>query len=116
MQFTIALSTLSLALVAQAQYGGYVPPSNSGPTTAAAAAAPAAPSAPASTSGQINVRAYLPYLDSYLQYLILLPQVDVYPNAQFIFNPSNISAPNGTLVTFFFPLVDPLVYLTFQCC
>jgi len=82
MHFTLALSILALPFAGYAQiYGGPLPPST--PTTAAAVVAPAAPSAPPSTSNQINV--------------------DVYPNAAFVFNPSNFTASNGTLVTFFFP-------------
>ncbi|OBZ75684.1 hypothetical protein A0H81_04578 [Grifola frondosa] len=71
------LSFLPLLAFASPQiYGGPI----AAPTSAAAVAAP---SAPPSTTGQVNV--------------------DVAAGGNFVFNPSNITAPNGTLVTFFFP-------------
>ncbi|EIM90455.1 uncharacterized protein STEHIDRAFT_145530 [Stereum hirsutum FP-91666 SS1] len=80
----LAFAVLSLLLPAYVSAQIYGPaPGGGGTTTSASAAAAPAPSAPASTAGQINV--------------------DVSPNAQFMFNPNNITAPNGTLVTFFFP-------------
>ncbi|KAF9264897.1 hypothetical protein L218DRAFT_958067 [Marasmius fiardii PR-910] len=75
-------SILRLALlpaVALAQgYGGYGG-GGSGTTTSS----PSAPSAPPNTAGHINI--------------------DVFFNNNFVFNPANISAPNGTLVTFWIP-------------
>jgi len=76
--FTILVS--SLAVVAQ-NYGG--PPAPAG-TTAATSSTPApAPSAPPSTASDINV--------------------NVAPNETFTFSPNQITAPNGTTVTFWFP-------------
>ncbi|KAF8911950.1 Cupredoxin, partial [Gymnopilus junonius] len=69
------------ALAAAQVYGPVGPPS--GTTAAAAAAAAAAPSAPPSNSSQINI--------------------DVAAGGSFVFNPSNITAAVGTLVTFYFP-------------
>ncbi|KAI8998847.1 hypothetical protein BD414DRAFT_476232 [Trametes punicea] len=79
--FSLALTFAILPLFAAAspQYDyGPVP----GPATTNVAAA-AAPSAPPSTAGQINI--------------------DVAPGGNFVFNPANVTAPNGTLITFFFP-------------
>ncbi|PPR04973.1 hypothetical protein CVT24_010431 [Panaeolus cyanescens] len=76
--FTKAFSLLLLSSLAAAQ--SYGAPPDSPP---AAAPPPVAPSAPANTPGQINI--------------------DVAPQGQFMFNPSNVTAPVGTLVTFFFP-------------
>ncbi|TFK72545.1 hypothetical protein BDN72DRAFT_315797 [Pluteus cervinus] len=94
-------TTLLTATFALAQYGA--PPA--GPASPASSAPPPpAPSAPASNSTQINV--------------------NVAPNGQFQFNPNNITAANGTLITFFFPnagiahsvtqssFADPCTYLT----
>lgn len=76
------LSLLPVLAFGNPQYYGPAPgPGSSSSSTSAAPAS--APSAPPSTTGQINV--------------------DVYPNGQFIFNPSNINATVGTLITFFFP-------------
>ncbi|KAI0060888.1 hypothetical protein BV25DRAFT_912006 [Artomyces pyxidatus] len=86
MKFVTALSAILLPIVANAQYG-YAPPSPGPSSSAVAAAGPAVPSAPPSTSSQINV--------------------DVAPGGQLMFSPNNITAPNGTLVTFFFPAMNP---------
>ncbi|KAJ3515566.1 hypothetical protein NLJ89_g1679 [Agrocybe chaxingu] len=69
-----------LPALAAAQYGGYGAPA--GPTTTAAAAV-TVPSAPPDTPGQMNI--------------------DVAFQGTFTFNPANITAPVGTLVTFYFP-------------
>ncbi|OJT14118.1 hypothetical protein TRAPUB_9229 [Trametes pubescens] len=73
-----SLALLPLLAVANPQYG-YAPPT-AGPTTQAAAAVP---SAPPSTNGQINI--------------------DVAAGGNFVFSPTNVTASNGTLITFFFP-------------
>ncbi|KAI0781164.1 hypothetical protein BD413DRAFT_620632 [Trametes elegans] len=73
--FTFAL--LPFLVAANPQYG-YGP----APAPASSAAA-AAPSAPPSTSGQINI--------------------NVAADGNFVFSPANVTASNGTLVTFFFP-------------
>ncbi|KAJ7489936.1 hypothetical protein B0H11DRAFT_2229443 [Mycena galericulata] len=77
------LSTAVVAIVfssfaAAQNYGG--PPSV--PTTTAPAAV-AIPSAPPSTTGQVNI--------------------NVAPNGNFVFSPNNVTASNGTNVTFWFP-------------
>jgi len=74
-----------LPALAAAQYG-YAPPGPSSPSSTGAAAA-AVPSAPASSSTQINV--------------------DVGAQGKFVFNPANITAAVGTLVTFYFPASVP---------
>ncbi|RDX48379.1 hypothetical protein OH76DRAFT_1352550 [Lentinus brumalis] len=74
-----SLALLPILAAASPQQYGYGPPA-SNPTTQAAAVAP---SAPASTSGQINI--------------------DVGAGGNFVFSPANVTASNGTLVTFFFP-------------
>ncbi|RPD65901.1 hypothetical protein L226DRAFT_182948 [Lentinus tigrinus ALCF2SS1-7] len=73
-----SLALLPLLAAANPQYG-YAPPA-ANPTTQAAAVAP---SAPPSTNGQINI--------------------DVGAGGNFVFSPTNVTASNGTLVTFFFP-------------
>ncbi|KAJ7470528.1 Cupredoxin [Mycena latifolia] len=78
MLFNVAVTILFSSLAA-AQYGN-PPPST--PTTTAAAAPPPVPSAPADTDGHKNV--------------------NVAPGS-FTFSPANITAPNGTSVTFWFP-------------
>jgi len=81
MIFAAALTLLSAPLFVVAQYGYG---DSGGATTTASASAPAAvPSAPANTAGNINI--------------------DVAFQGKFIFNPSNVTATNGTKVTFFFP-------------
>ncbi|KAI1790804.1 hypothetical protein LXA43DRAFT_473974 [Ganoderma leucocontextum] len=75
--FTFALLPLLAAASPNPQIYGPPPP---GPATSAPAAAP---SAPPSTQGQINI--------------------DVGAGGNFVFNPTNVTAPNGTLITFFFP-------------
>ncbi|KAF8162963.1 hypothetical protein B0H34DRAFT_693568 [Crassisporium funariophilum] len=79
--FTKTLGLFLLPALAAAQYG-YAPPANSGPTTTAAAAV-TVPSAPADSPGNMNI--------------------DVAFQSTFTFHPSNITAPVGTLVTFWFP-------------
>ncbi|KAK0228303.1 Cupredoxin [Armillaria fumosa] len=73
-------STLLFSSLASAQIYGGAPPAT---TSSAAAAAAAVPSAPADTPGQVNV--------------------DVAFNNGFVFHPANVTASNGTLVTFYFP-------------
>jgi len=69
---------LAQLAAAQYDYGG------GATTTAAGASAPApAPSAPPNTDGHINI--------------------DVAANQTFVFSPANITAPVGTLVTFYIP-------------
>lgn len=75
---TLALLPLLAAASPNPQIYGGAPPA--GPATSAPAAAP---SAPPSTQGQINI--------------------DVGAGGNFVFNPTNITASNGTLITFFFP-------------
>ncbi|KAL0947173.1 hypothetical protein HGRIS_013298 [Hohenbuehelia grisea] len=74
-----AASFLPAVVLAQYNYG---PPSGGGGGSSSSSAPAAAPSAPADTPGHLNV--------------------DVAFNG-FVFHPANISAPNGTLVTFWFP-------------
>lgn len=68
------LLSLTLAQLAVAQYGAPAPSST---------AATPAPSAPPDTAGQHNV--------------------NVFPNGNFVFDPANITAQVGDLVTFYFP-------------
>ncbi|OCH95640.1 hypothetical protein OBBRIDRAFT_788192 [Obba rivulosa] len=79
---TLVLSILPLLALASPQgiYGGGPPVAAPASTSSSAAAAA---TAPPSTNGQINV--------------------NVAFDLNFVFNPANITAPNGTLVTFFFP-------------
>ncbi|KAH8107219.1 Cupredoxin [Cristinia sonorae] len=74
----------ALALASPQYGGGYGSPSTPTSGGSSSSAAPAAaPSAPPSSSTQINV--------------------DVGAGGNFVFNPANITAAAGTLVTFFFP-------------
>ncbi|THH14322.1 hypothetical protein EW146_g5992 [Bondarzewia mesenterica] len=82
MMFTTVLTSLLLPIVVSAQVYGPAPGGGGSPATSSSASA-AVPSAPPSTSSQINV--------------------DVAAGGSFVFNPSNFTASNGTLVTFFFP-------------
>ncbi|KIK59644.1 hypothetical protein GYMLUDRAFT_44079 [Collybiopsis luxurians FD-317 M1] len=77
MIFTKLASVLALSAAVLAQYGG--PPPGSSTSSAPATA----PSAPPDTPGHMNI--------------------DVAFNNTFVFHPKNISAPVGTLVTFWFP-------------
>jgi len=79
--FTKSVAFFLLPAFAAAQYGGGPAPASGGSSTAAAAAV--APTAPANTAGQINVNVGL--------------------QGAFAFSPPNITAPVGTLVTFYFP-------------
>lgn len=77
------ISTLLLSSLVSAQiYGGGGAGTTAAATTSSAAAA-SVPSAPADTSGHVNI--------------------DVAFNNGFVFHPANVTAPNGTLVTFYFP-------------
>jgi len=77
----LVLSVLPLLALASPQgiYGG--PPVAAPAQTSSSAAAAA--TAPPSTSGQVNI--------------------NVAFQENFVFSPANVTAPNGTLVTFFFP-------------
>ncbi|CAL1704123.1 unnamed protein product [Somion occarium] len=81
--FTAAFAFLSLPLLALASPQLYGPPVGPSTPTTSEAVAASVPSAPPSTPGQINV--------------------DVGPNGSFSYNPNNITASNGTIITFFFP-------------
>ncbi|TCD66474.1 hypothetical protein EIP91_001354 [Steccherinum ochraceum] len=78
-KFAVTLSLLPLLVAGQYNY----PPPAPAPAQSSPAAAAAAPSAPASSSTQVNI--------------------DVGAGGNFIFKPANVTAANGTLVTFFFP-------------
>jgi len=82
---TVALVVSLLPTLAVAQgYGAPNPtPTSAATPTATSAAVVAIPSAPADTAGHLNV--------------------DVFFQGQFVFHPANLTAPNGTLVTFWFP-------------
>ncbi|KAG6821138.1 hypothetical protein H0H93_005358 [Arthromyces matolae] len=77
--FASALLAVLIPTFALAQYGGGPAPS----PTSSAAPVVAVPSAPPDTTGHLNV--------------------DVAFQEQFVFHPSNFTAPNGTQVTFWFP-------------
>jgi plastocyanin len=86
MIFTTAWIACLLPAFAAAQYGNGDSGSSStspAPTASSTSAPAAAPSAPADTTGQKNV--------------------DVFFNKTFTFHPANLTASNGTLVTFWFP-------------
>jgi plastocyanin len=72
-----ALHVLVLPILAVAQHNRYA----QAPSTVIQASS--VPSAPADTTGRINI--------------------DVAFNQAFVFHPASITAPNGTIVTFFFP-------------
>jgi len=78
-----ALSVLALSAVASAQVYGPPPGPASPSSSSSSSAAPAVPTAPADTAGFMNI--------------------DVAFQETFIFHPNNITAPNGTVVTFYFP-------------
>ncbi|KAI0336298.1 hypothetical protein GY45DRAFT_387473 [Cubamyces sp. BRFM 1775] len=75
----LALTLLPLLAVANPQYG-YNPAPAPATTNMAAATVP---TAPPSTAGQVNI--------------------EVAAGGNFVFSPANVTAPNGTMVTFFFP-------------
>ncbi|KAL5511433.1 hypothetical protein ACEPAH_4649 [Sanghuangporus vaninii] len=81
---TAAISALALPAFVAAQYG-YAPPSNGGNSggSSSSSAAASAPTAPPSGNGFVNV--------------------DVAPGGNLVYSPANFTAPNGTIVTFFFP-------------
>ncbi|KAI0262891.1 hypothetical protein BC834DRAFT_1001155 [Gloeopeniophorella convolvens] len=81
MKFSVALTAVILPALVNAQYGG--PPAAAPSSSSSSSAAPATPSAPPSNSTNVNV--------------------DVGAGGQFVFNPANFNATNGTIVTFFFP-------------
>jgi len=76
MIFTTSIALLSLSALVAAQYG---PAGSSSPSSSAAASAP---SAPANTPGHINI--------------------DVALNSALTFSEANITASNGTVVTYYF--------------
>jgi len=80
MIFTISLALIALPALVAAQYGPPPAPAGSSSSTSAAASVP---SAPPDTAGVVNI--------------------NVAPNAQYMFSPANVTAANGTLVTFYFP-------------
>jgi len=82
---TTFLIAFLFPVLAAAQYGPGTTDSDSDSysTTASTTAAHAVPSAPANTAGFVNV--------------------DVGFQGKFVFNPANVSAPVGTIVTFYFP-------------
>jgi plastocyanin len=84
MIFATALTLLATPLFVAAQYGygGGGASTSTAPATSTSAAS-AAPSAPADSPGNINI--------------------DVAFQGNFVFNPSNVTAANGTKVTFWFP-------------
>ncbi|KAF5330430.1 hypothetical protein D9619_005620 [Psilocybe cf. subviscida] len=71
------------ALVLGQNYGAPDPAPASPASTPTSSAAATVPSAPANTTGHINI--------------------DVGAGGKFVFSPANISAPVGTIVTFYFP-------------
>jgi len=90
MFYASALTLLSLPFLVAAQYGyGPDPDTTTAPAPATtkaattAAAAASVPSAPPSSNGRVNV--------------------DVAFNKTLTFNPDSFKAPNGTIVTFYFP-------------
>ncbi|KAJ7632397.1 hypothetical protein FB45DRAFT_1026568 [Roridomyces roridus] len=78
MLFSAVCSTILFSSFAAAQYGG---PAPAGPTTTAPTVVPP-PLAPNDTTGHVNINVAL---------------------NGFSFSPANVSAPNGTAVTFWFP-------------
>lgn len=78
MIFTTSLALVALPALVAAQYGA---PAPAGPSSTSSA--PAAATAPANTPGQINVQ--------------------VAADQTYTFSPANVTATNGTLVTFYFP-------------
>ncbi|KAH9854005.1 hypothetical protein C2E23DRAFT_884121 [Lenzites betulinus] len=76
-----SLALLPLLAAANPQGYGYGAPAPA--PTATASTAAAVPSAPPSTANQINI--------------------DVAAGGNFVFSPANVTASNGTLITFFFP-------------
>ena len=104
----LTLFLFSTFAVAVAQYYGGTPVAASGTSsssssaTSTAGALPVAPTAPANTPGQINVCAsFLDCSDRYTDKSCF--KIDVAFQKNLVFNPPNISAPVGTLVTFYFP-------------
>jgi len=91
MFYASALTLLSLPFLVAAQYGYGPDPDTTvaapatTKATATTAAAASVPSAPANSTGRVNV--------------------DVAFNKTLTFNPDSFRAPNGTIVTFYFPSV-----------
>ena len=50
--------------------------------------------------------------------MLLNLQIDVGAGGNFVFNPANVTAPNGTLITFFFPgyMLTPVSLLAVADC
>ncbi|TFY83448.1 hypothetical protein EWM64_g566 [Hericium alpestre] len=101
MKFTSALVGLLLPVLAVAQYGPPPGPAPASPPSASSSSSGAIPSAPPSTSTAVNVRSN--HLCAFVGTYKSRTQVDVAAGEQFVFNPSNFTAANGTTVTFFFP-------------
>jgi len=104
---TAFLIAFLFPVLAAAQYSGYGSSDSdsdsysSTTSSVSATAAHAVPSAPADTAGFVNVSDFI---------LILMPEshrifrkVNVGFQGKFVFNPANVSAPVGTIVTFYFP-------------
>ncbi|THH05578.1 hypothetical protein EW145_g4698 [Phellinidium pouzarii] len=83
MRFTTAIAAFSLPAFAVAQIYGPAPGPAPGSSSSTSSALPTAPTAPPNTAGFVNI--------------------NVAFNETFTFNPANVTAPNGTIVTFFFP-------------
>jgi plastocyanin len=93
--FTKILALFLFPALAAAQYGAPAPaPASSGSASSTSSSAAVAPTAPTNSAGQINI--------------------NVAFNGQLVFSPTNISAPVGTLVTFYFPDSAPLTHSVTQ--
>jgi plastocyanin len=94
MYSTAVLSILALPFLAAAQYdyGG------GGGSSQTSAAPASAPSAPADTDTQKNV--CFPLRPP--SHLLTLGKINVGFNGAFVYNPTNITAKKGTLVTFWY--------------
>jgi len=81
--FTQTLALLLFPVLALAQYGASPDTSAASSASSTSSAAAVVQSAPADTPGHLNV--------------------NVFFNGNLVFNPANLTAPVGTLVTFYFP-------------
>ena len=91
MKFSIALTAVLLPAFVNAQYGGDTPSSSSSSSAAS-------PSSSASNSNTINVRLAFVIPSIFVD----VPQVAVGAGGALAYNPSAITAANGTTVTFVF--------------
>lgn len=80
MIFTTSLALIALPALVAAQYGAPPPPAGGSSSTTAATSVP---SAPPDTTGVFNI--------------------NVAANGQFVFSPANITAPDNSVVNFYFP-------------